>query len=243
VGERYVVVSCHVERPLDDAVWTAFARLQASRPGGLRIAALMRPPDAAAGEDAERWLARAHEAAARAPFGHHTHFGGPDDARPPDGVDPAARVRAEAVWLRSCGLEPRFYCGGGWYMDGAVAAEVARAGYVDCSAVAFPVPWLGPGDPYLRLGEPARLDANGSSFLELPTTHSAGAAARSLARLPDGVHVHFHDWELVDRRRRVAVTGLLHVLARLRPALDLERVAALVGPEAPHRPLASVLRV
>ena len=44
--ERYAVVSCHVERPLDDSVWASFAALQDARPGGFAIAALMRPPDA-----------------------------------------------------------------------------------------------------------------------------------------------------------------------------------------------------
>ena len=34
------MVSCHVERPLDDRVWAAFAELQEQRPGGLSIAAL-----------------------------------------------------------------------------------------------------------------------------------------------------------------------------------------------------------
>ena len=40
--ERYAVVSCHVERPLDDAVWARFSALQDARPGGFPIAALMR---------------------------------------------------------------------------------------------------------------------------------------------------------------------------------------------------------
>ena len=47
------MVSCHVERPLDDGVWTAFAALQERRPGGLAIAALLRPPDSEAGETDE----------------------------------------------------------------------------------------------------------------------------------------------------------------------------------------------
>ena len=51
---RYAVVSCHVERPLDDEAWKRFAALQESRPGGFAIAALIRPP--AAGEDERRWL-------------------------------------------------------------------------------------------------------------------------------------------------------------------------------------------
>ena len=53
------------------------------RPGGLAIAALMRPPDAVAGEhDDETWLRRAREAAGRGPLGHHTHFTSPTHARP-----------------------------------------------------------------------------------------------------------------------------------------------------------------
>src|SRR5437667_458956 len=61
-GGRYGVVSCHVERPLDDAVWDAFSALQERRPSGFRIAALMRPPDPDAGEDEQEWLARARAA-------------------------------------------------------------------------------------------------------------------------------------------------------------------------------------
>src|SRR6266849_2188605 len=51
---RYAVVSCHVERPLDDDVWKRFSAVQERRPGGFAIAALMRPP--AEGENEERWL-------------------------------------------------------------------------------------------------------------------------------------------------------------------------------------------
>ena len=54
--ERYAVVSCHVERPLDDAVWVRFVALQRRRPGGFAIAVLMRPADPAFGEDETVWL-------------------------------------------------------------------------------------------------------------------------------------------------------------------------------------------
>ena len=54
--KRYAVVSCHVERPLDDRAWAAFAQIQEDRPGGFTIAALLRPPDPAAGEPEEPWL-------------------------------------------------------------------------------------------------------------------------------------------------------------------------------------------
>src|SRR5438445_458911 len=79
-GGRYAVVSCHVERPLDDEVWDRFSALQARRPGGFRIAALMRPPDQAAGEDEILWLGRAQAAAERRPLGLHTHWTAPDRA-------------------------------------------------------------------------------------------------------------------------------------------------------------------
>src|SRR5438093_10260439 len=90
---RYAVVSCHVERPLDDAVWRRFATVQRRRPGGFAIAALMRPPDER--EDESVWLERAHEARAHGPVGLHTHWTAPDHARPTGG-DPAALVREQA---------------------------------------------------------------------------------------------------------------------------------------------------
>src|SRR5438132_814553 len=64
---RYAVVSCHVERPLDDEIWRRFCALQERRPGRFMIAALMRPP--AAGENEKRWLERAREAEARGLLG------------------------------------------------------------------------------------------------------------------------------------------------------------------------------
>src|SRR5262245_929984 len=123
--KRYAVVSCHVERPLDDRCWELFSRLQRARPGGFRIAALLRPPDAAAGEDETLWLERARAAIDHGPLGHHTHFVGPAHARPAGGgAEHAARVRTEAAWLREHGLEPGFFCGGGWYIDGGVATAL-----------------------------------------------------------------------------------------------------------------------
>ena len=90
------------------------------------IAALLRPPDANAGEDTELWLERAREAAERGPLGHHTHFVGPAHARPAaGGAEHAERVRREAHWMREHGLEPRLFCGGGWYIDECVAAVLA----------------------------------------------------------------------------------------------------------------------
>ncbi len=72
-----------------------------------------------------------------------------------------------------------------------------------------------------------RLD-DGRRVLELPTTHSLGAAARSLVRpLPTVVHVHFHDYELLDARRRAAVYLTLGLLARRRRPVELGDLEAV----------------
>ena len=217
--ERYAVVSCHVERPLDDRAWAAFSRLQARRPGGFAIAALMRPQDVSAGESEALWVARARIAAAHGPLGHHTHWGGPVQARPVDG-DPAERVRSEAAWLRERGLHPRVFCGGGWYMDERVAATVSELGYADCTATAFRPAYLPSGVPRLSLAEPALLRVGEATLLELPATHSLGMAVRAaLGPLPRYVHVYFHDGDLLDTRRRFALEAALAVLGRrCRPA-------------------------
>lgn len=248
--ERYAVVSCHVERPLDDAVWEAFRRFQARRPGGFRIAALVRPPDAAAGEaagdPAARWLERARLAAEHGPFGLHTHFGGREHGRArPGDPEPADRVRAELDTLAGSGLVPRFFCGGNWYIDERVAGVLAAAGLADCTATAFAPRHLGPGQPRLSLAAPAwlRLGAAvgpGSAptrLLELPTTHSLGMTARAALSPapPPALHCYFHDTDLVDRRRTAALAAGLAVLGRRRRPLDLDELAALVAPGAPER--------
>ncbi|HEY5057715.1 MAG TPA: hypothetical protein VII51_01745 [Gaiellaceae bacterium] len=191
------IVSCHLEHPLEDDSWRRFDALQRRRPGGFDVIALMRPPDPEHGEDETVWLERARVVAARAPFGLHTHWTSPSHARPTGG-DPAARVRAETTWLREHGLEPRFFCGGGWYTDDAVRAVVAELGLVDCT-----VRGGGPGPGVL------------------PTTHSLGRLARAvLGPLPAYVHAYFHDYDLLDPVRRTALAGALAVLCRRRPAAD-----------------------
>jgi hypothetical protein len=191
------LVSCHVERPLDDEAWRRFDALQRRRPGGFDVIALVRPPDVARGEDEERWLERVRPAALRGPFGLHTHWTSPSHARPTDG-DPAARVRSDADWMRARGLEPRFFCGGGWYTDDGVRAAVSELGLVDCTP---------------RTGAPG----NGV----LPTTHSLGQLARAALRpLPTYVHGYFHDYDLLDAKRRTALLVSLAVLGRRRYAGD-----------------------
>lgn len=210
---RVAIVSCHVEKPLDDRVWARFARLHVRRPGGFRIAALMRPPDARYGEDEGPWLPRARAATARGPFGLHTHWTSPDHARPTGG-DAAARVRDEVAWLRARGLGPRFFCGGGWYSDERVQRAVAELGLVDCTATTFP----------LSYAADARV-VDGPRPGLIPATHSLGMLVRART-LPDFVHLYFHDTDLLQRKRALVLEVALHVLARRRPVADLDAVSA-----------------
>jgi hypothetical protein len=218
--QGYAVASCHVERPLDDRVWAQYRALLRRRPGGFPIASLMRPP--ADGEDGELFVGRAREAASLGPLGHHIHWTSPTHARPTS-PEPAAAVRREGAWLRERGLEPRFFCGGGWYTDAEVMSAVADLGYADCTATAWRPRYLPDGAPRASLDQPAwvRL-GDGRRVLELPTTHSLGAAVRALVRpLPRVVHVHFHDYELLEATRRAALAVTLAVLARRRRPVPL----------------------
>src|SRR5918994_6779696 len=212
---RAAVVSCHVERPLDDRVWGPFARLQLRRPGGFRIAALMRPPDAEHGESESEaaWLSRARAAAERGPFGLHTHWTSPDHARPTGSGDPADRVRDEIAWLRARGHDPRFFCGGGWYTDDRVRSVVVDAGLVDCTATTFALPY----------GAEARV-VDGPKPALLPATHSVGMLARA-TKLPDYVHIYFHDTDLLDRKRALVLEVALRALALRRPVADLDELS------------------
>jgi hypothetical protein len=223
--QGYAVASCHVERPLDDRVWEHYRTLIRRRPAGFAIASLMRPP--AAGEDEAQFVERAREATALGPFGHHIHWTSPTHARPTE-PDPAAAVRREGAWLREQGLHAHFFCGGGWYTDDEVMAAVADLGYADCTATAWRPSYLPPGAARAALDQPAwvRL-GDGRRVLELPTTHSLGAAARALVgRLPSIVHVHFHDYELLEAKRRTAIEVTLAVLARRRRPVSLAELSA-----------------
>jgi hypothetical protein len=185
----------------------------------------MRPPQD--GEDGGAFVERAREAATLGPLGHHIHWTSPTHARP-TAPDPAGAVRREGAWFREQGLEPRFFCGGGWYTDGEVMAAVADLGYADCTATAWRPSYLPPGSPRAALAQPARVRlADGRTVLELPTTHSLGSAARSLAgALPPVVHVHFHDYELLDAKRRSALVAVLTLLARRRRPAALDVLTA-----------------
>jgi hypothetical protein len=234
--ERYAVVSCHVERPLDDAVWARFSALQESRPGGFPIAALVRPADSTHGEDDAVWLARAGEAAARGPLGHHTHWTAPDHARPTTGST-GGRVLEEGKRLRSGGIAATLFCGGGWYTDADVAEACAELGYVDCTPRASRPPYLPVGERWASLDAPAVVELpSGRELRAIPTTHSLGDLARALGKraLPPLVHVYFHDTDLLDRRRRALLDVGLRFLARRAEVTDLDRLVAQRLPDAPR---------
>jgi hypothetical protein len=245
--KRYAVVSCHVERPLDDECWSRFSALQAKRPGGFRIAALMRPPDAEAGEDGGRWLEQARAAAERGPLGQHTHFVSAEHARPPTaGPEHADRVLREAEWMAAGGLAATLFCAGGWYMDTAVAEAVAEAGYADCSATAFRPGYLAHDAPRASAASPVRIALpSGARMLELPSTHSLGMASRAVLRpsLGAGVlHVYFHDTDLLSARRRSALAVTLALLGRRCRPIDLDELAHVSADVVPDVPLDEVLK-
>lgn len=229
ITERYAVVSCHVERPLDDAVWARHRALLEARLGRFRIASLVRPADTAAGEHPVLWLERARVMAALGPLGHHTHWTAPDHARPTGGV-PGERVLAEGRSLRESGLEATLFCGGGWYTDEGVAEACAELGYVDCTPRGSRPPYLGDGERWASLARPATIALpSGRRLRAIPTTHSLGDLARALrsrAALPAVTHVYVHDTDLLDRRRRGLVRVLLPLLARRATATDLDALAA-----------------
>ena len=52
---------------------------------------------------------------------------------------------------------------------------------------------------------------------------------RDLLRFRGFVHVHFHDWELVDRRRAFALHALLGALRLRRKPLSIDQLADLAA--------------
>jgi hypothetical protein len=245
-GQRYAVVSCHVERPLDDRVWERFSRVQTRRPAGFAVAALLRPADTRAGEDETRWLERAHDAAARGAVGHHTHWTAPDHARPTVG-GAGERVLREGRRLRELGVGASAFCGGGWYTDTEVAEACAELGYVDCTPRASRPGYLPAGAAWASLGSPARIELpSGRILVAIPTTHSLGELARALASrdgLPPFVHAYFHDTDLLDGRRRALLRLVLAALARRTQRVGLDEYAAEIAARAPEIAWNDVVRL
>jgi hypothetical protein len=233
-AERYAVVSCHVERPLDDRVWARFSALQRRRPAGFVIAALLRPPDGAAGEDEDRWVERAREAAARGPLGHHVHWTSPVKARPTS-EGAAERVLAEGARFRELGLAPTLFCGGGWYTDTEVADACAVLGYVDCTPRPNRPHYMSPNERWASLSRPSRIRLpTGRTLVAVPTTHTLEELARSVLRrsLPPVVHAYLHDHDLVSRRRRLL--PFLSVLARRATVTDLDAIVPALADDLPE---------
>jgi hypothetical protein len=86
---------------------------------------------------------------------------------------------------------------------------------------------------------------SGRTLGGIPTTHSLGDLARSLASrsLAPLVHVYFHDTDLLDRRRRVLLAAVLRALARRAAVGDLDVVAARTLAEGPRVPWDDVARL
>ena len=119
----------------------------------------------------------------------------------------------------------RYFCGGGWYFDQPVAETLATFGYVDCSATTFRQDYLADDAPRLQLDGPRTLRLpSGALLRELPATHSLGMLVRGLATLRGPVHLHFHDWELLDRRRALALEVVLRALRLRRRAIDADEL-------------------
>ena len=173
--------------------------------------------------------------AALAPLGHHTHWGGPAQARPQGEVDAAAVVRdGGGRGSASTASSRGFFCGGGWYFDLRFAETLASFGYVDCTATTLPPAYLAADRRGCSCPDRAGSKLpSGASLLELPATHSLGHARARPARLPALVHLHFHDWELVDRKRALALEGLLRLLSVRRRPLRIDQLAerAAAAPE------------
>ena len=221
-------------------------RLQERRPGGFTVAALLRPPDTAVGEDEVLWVERAREAATRGPLGHHTHWTSPTHARPTGDDEPGGRVLLESAWLRERDVRPTLFCGGGWYTDVSVAQACAELGYVDCTLRPSRPAYLAQGQRWAALAGPAWIRTVAGRFFAVPTTRTIGELTRVVLRpsgLPETVvHVYLHDTDLVDTRRRAALTAGMVALGRRRVATDLDTLASEMAGEAPEIEWASVAR-
>jgi hypothetical protein len=115
-------------------------------------------------------------------------------------------------------------------------------GYVDCTATAFALEYLAPGEPHLQVAEPCwLLLPDGRRLLELPATHTLGMAARLTfsARPITGrvVHVYFHDWDLMDAQRTFVLRRVLERLGRRCKRSDLDLLADEAALDAPELPL------
>ena len=219
-AQGYAVVSCHVERPLDDAGLEPLPRPLRAPAGRVpdRVA------DAPAGRRRGRASCSSSAPARRRRSGRSatTRTGRRRRTRGRPAAIPAAQVLREGRWLRERGLEPRFFCGGGWYMDADVLAAVAELGYVDCTATAARPSFLPPASPR-ALARRAGLDP------PRRRPPRARAADDALAR-PGRA-----------RARGLAAAGRARALPRLRAARP-QAAHRAVGCAAPARSAATAGR-
>ena len=200
------------------------------RPAGFVVTPFMRPPDESEAGDAERWLERAQIAASLAPLGHHTHWGGASRARDPRrcrrgregpigvGVAPRARPRA-AVLLRR-----RLVLGRAGRRD----ARSLRLRRLHCDDLPPVVPRCERARGCSSRRPRASCCPRGQRSLSCrPRTRSERSRGRR-GSLRD-VHVHFHDWELLDRKRAAGLWFSLRLLARRRRPLTIDRARGAGG--------------
>ena len=182
-ADRYAVVSCHVEQPARRRVWRAFESLLGGGPAGFVDHAVAAAARSASGEDETRWLERARSGRQLAPLGHHTHWGGPTQARPGRRGRCGAVVR-EAEWFRRHGLEPRLLLRRRLVPRRAGRRDACRLRvrrlHRDDLPAAVPRGRCGRG---CSSTDRARLRLpSGALLSELPATHSLGMLARGLPR-------------------------------------------------------------
>ena len=146
----------------------------------------------------------------------------------------AADASGLVFWLQSVAPDgPRFLTvpAAPYFPEYAPAlprAACAELGYSDCTPRVTRPAYLEDGAAWAELRDPARIGLDGPILCAVPTSHGIGDLARALVRpgLPPRVHTYFHDTDLVDRRRRALIVGVLTMLGRRRPATDLDVVAA-----------------
>ena len=226
---------------------TRFARLQQRPAGRISHRRARAPARRAGGEDDALWLERAREAAARGPFGQHTHWTRPTTPGPPA----ATRARAccdEGAWLRERGaaadaLLRRRLVHRRARRSGVRGARLRRLhAALRRGRRTSPTAPLGRSSAapawikfrQVRPCSPSRPPARSASW-------RAGAIARQGSGEPV-VHVYFHDTDLLDRKPAGGRSARRSDCSRAAGSRPTSMRSAPRSPHAPERPWASVAR-